>query len=64
LGKLREALAIGLVISGSLQAVAQATIGNGLSFDPFSFCQDGWAPPEVDVGGGEIVDALVVAAVI
>ena len=44
--------------------MAQATVGDGLSFDPFSFCQDRWPAPEVDVGGGEIVDALVVAAVI
>ena len=42
----------------------QAAIGNGLSFDPFSFCQNLRRPPEVDVCGGEIVDALVVAAVI
>src|ERR1700730_16150548 len=62
--KIREALAIGLVISGSLQPVAQATVGDGLSFDPFSFCQDGGPAPEGDVSGGEIVDALVVAAVI
>jgi hypothetical protein len=49
LGKLREALAIGLVISGSLQPVAQAMVGDGLSFDPFTFCQDGWPTPEVAV---------------
>src|SRR4029077_9582080 len=60
----REALAIGLVTSGSLQPVAQATVGDGLSLDPFSFCQDGWTASEVDVGRGEIVDALVVAAVV
>ena len=42
----------------------QAAVGNGLSFDPFSLCQDGLAPPEVDVGGGEVVDALVIAPVI
>ena len=53
-----------MVISGSLQPVAQATVGDGLSFDPFSFCQDGWPAPEVDVGGGKIVDALVLASVI
>ena len=64
LGKLREVLAIGFGDSGSLQPVAQATVGDGLSFDPFSFCQDGWPAPVVDVGGGKIVDALVVAAVV
>ena len=42
----------------------QASVGNGLSFDPFSLSQDGGTAPEVDVGRGEIVDALVVAVVI
>ena len=42
----------------------QATAGDSLSFDPLSFCQDGWSASEVDVGRGEIVDALVVSAVI
>ena len=42
----------------------QAAIGNGLSFNPFSFCQDDGAASEVDVGGGEVADALVVAAVV
>ena len=42
----------------------QAAVGDGLSFDPFSFCQDGWTASGVDVGRGEIVDALVVAAVV
>ena len=42
----------------------QAAIGDGLTFDPFSFCQDGRAASEVDVGRGEIVDALVVSAVV
>ena len=32
--------------------------------DPFSFCQNTRRPPEVDVGGGAIIDALVVAAVV
>jgi hypothetical protein len=44
--------------------VLQAAVGDGLSFDPFSFCQDGATPPVVDVGRGEIVDALVVSAVV
>ena len=42
----------------------QATVGHGFSLDPLSLCQDGRAPPEVDVGWGEIVDAFVVAAVV
>ena len=28
----------------------QATVGNSLSLDPFSLCQDGGTAPEVDVG--------------
>jgi hypothetical protein len=51
-------------MSGGMQLVLQAAVGNGLSFDPFSFHQDGLAAPEIDVGGGEIVDALVVSAMI
>jgi hypothetical protein len=35
-----------------------------LAFDPFSLPQDGLAASEVDVGRGQIVDALVVAAVV
>jgi hypothetical protein len=52
------------VISSGLQPVLQATVGNGLSFDPFSFCQNGWTAPEVDVCRGKIVDAFVVAAMV
>jgi hypothetical protein len=55
---------INLVISGGLKLVLQAAVGDGLSLDPFSFCQDSATPPSEDVGGGEIVDALVVAAVV
>ena len=42
----------------------QAPVGNGLSLDPLSFYQDTGAVPEVDVGWGEIVDALVVTAAV
>lgn len=42
----------------------QAPVFDGLSFDPFSFQQDGLAAPKIDVGGGEVVEALVVAPVI
>src|SRR3979411_1265427 len=51
-----------MVKSGGLQPVLQAGISNGLSLDPFSIGQDGWTTSEVDVGRGEIVDALVVEA--
>jgi hypothetical protein len=44
--------------------VLQATVCDGLSFDPFSFCQDGGAASEVDLGRGGIIDALVVAVVV
>ena len=45
-------------------AVVQASALDGLSFDPFSFQQDGLAASEVDVGRGEIGDALVVSQVV
>ena len=41
----------------------QAPVFDGLSFDPFSLQQDGLAAPKIDVGGGEVVQALVVAPV-
>ncbi len=44
--------------------MVQTAVGNGPSLDPFSFCRDGGAAPEVDVDRGEIVDALVVAPVV
>jgi hypothetical protein len=30
--------------------VKQASVLDGFAFDPFSFQQDGWTAPEVDVG--------------
>jgi hypothetical protein len=42
----------------------QASLLDGLSFDPFSFQQNGFATPEVDVGGCEIFEALVISVVI
>jgi hypothetical protein len=47
-----------------LAAMVKTSILNGLSFDPFSFKQDGLASSEVDVGRGEIGDALVVSQII
>jgi hypothetical protein len=44
-----------------LFVVKQPTVLDGLAFDPFSFQQDGLTAPEVDIGQGEIVDALVIA---
>ena len=42
----------------------QAAILDCFAFDPFSFQQDGLTAPEVDVGRGKIVDALVIAPVV
>jgi hypothetical protein len=47
-----------------LLVVKQPTVLDGFAFDPFSFQQDGLAAPEVDVGWGEIVDALVITPVV
>ena len=37
-------------MSGGLQPILQATVGNCLSFEPLSFGQDNRAAPAVDVG--------------
>ena len=42
----------------------QVPVLDGLSFDPFPFQQDGLAVPEVDIGGREVIQALVVAPVV
>ena len=42
----------------------QAPALDGLSFDPFSFQQDGLSASEVDVGGGEITQAFVITPMI
>src|SRR6266508_4588915 len=47
-----------------LAAMVQASDLDCLSFDPFSFKQDGLTASEVDVGRGEVGDALVVSQVI
>src|SRR5437588_5414127 len=47
-----------------LAAVKQASVLDGLSFDPFSFKQDGLASAEVDIGRGEVGDTLVVSQTI
>jgi hypothetical protein len=44
--------------------VKQAAIGTCLSFDPFPFDQDNLASPEVDVGGRQVADALMVSQMI
>src|SRR5512139_4232526 len=45
-------------------AVVQASVLDGLLFDPFSFQQDGLAAPEVDVGRRQISNALVVSQMV
>ncbi len=42
----------------------QAPVFDGQAFDFLPFKQGGLAAPEVDVGGGEIAEALVIALVI
>ena len=49
---------------GSGVAILQTPVLDGLSFDPFPFQQDGLAAPEVDIGGREVIQALVVALVV
>ena len=44
--------------------VVQAALSDGFSFNPFAFEQDGLAASEVDVGRCEIVEALVVSAMV
>ena len=44
--------------------MVQAALFDCVSFDPFTFEQDGLAAPEVDFGRSEIVEALVVSAMI
>ncbi len=47
-----------------LQAMLQAGAGDGLAFDPFAFEEDALGPSKIDVGGREIVEALVISGVI
>ena len=42
----------------------QASVGNGLSLDPFALFDDGRSPAEVGVGGRHVGQALVVTLVI
>ncbi len=42
----------------------QAAFGDGLAFDPFAFEKDALASPKIDVGGREVVEALVVSGVV
>jgi hypothetical protein len=44
--------------------MAQAAVSDGEFFDLLARLEDGLAAAEVDVGGGQVAEALVVAAVI
>ena len=44
--------------------VLQAAVGEGLSFDPLPFEQDGLTTTEVEVSRGEIAQALMSAGVV
>src|ERR1700738_1644784 len=47
-----------------LPTVQQAAVGDCLSFDRFAFNQNGLATSEIDVGGRQVADALVISQVI
>lgn len=51
------------MLGGEL-AVLQASMFDGLSFDPFALLEDGLGPAEVGICGRHIVEALVVAPVV
>ena len=42
----------------------QAPLLDGGPFDAFAVAEDGWASTKVDVGGGQVVEALVVAVMV
>ncbi len=42
----------------------QAPVFDGRSFDPVSLFQNGFTAPEVDIGRGEVLQALVIASVV
>src|SRR5271165_6368792 len=44
--------------------MVQATICDGLAFDPFAFEEDVLNAPEVDVSRSEVVEALVIAGMV
>lgn len=42
----------------------QTSLADGLAFDPLAFGEDGLSAAEVDIGGGEIAEALVIAGMV
>ena len=59
-----EALAHLVVMLCRLQTMLQAAVCDGQAFDPFAFEEDALSPSKIDVGGREIVEALVISGVI
>ena len=49
---------------GCFSLVAQSSLSDGFSFDPFALKQDGLAASKVDVGRCQVLQAFVVAPVI
>ena len=47
-----------------MQLMLQATVCECLALDPFAFEEDGLGSSEVDVGRGEITQALVIAGIV
>ena len=45
-------------------AMLQASLFNRLSFDPFSFQQDEFVAPEVDVGGCNVSQAFMISVMV
>ena len=46
------------------QLMLQATVCDGLAFDPFAFEEDGLGASEVDLSRSEIAEALVIAGMV
>jgi hypothetical protein len=44
--------------------VLQASLGDGVAFDPFPLFDDRLGAAEVDIGRRQVIDALVIALVI
>ena len=61
--KIRDLAPLVVILSG-LPTVQQAAIADCLSFDRFAFNQNGLATSEIDVGGRQVADALVISQVI
>lgn len=61
---MRQARGFFLSLLSGLQLMLQASVCDGCSLDAFSLGEDCLGPAEVDVGRGQIVDALMIADVV